>query len=83
MRPGSERGERRRESSGRVVAVPVSNSDSWERPTTVIGLSLVPVEVGERYGPTSGNGTGLRWPDTVRAQRANAAAHRRGQIGYG
>jgi hypothetical protein len=40
------------------------------------------VEVGKHYGPTSGHWTGLGWPDTVRARRAGAGAHRRGQIGY-
>ena len=59
------------------------NSDRWERQSTEIGLGLVLVEVGERYGPTSRHGTGLGWPDTVRARRANAAAHLRGQVGYG
>ena len=57
-RPGSERGEWRRENSGRVDITPARNSDRWERQSTAIGLGLVPVEVGERYGPTSGTGWG-------------------------
>jgi hypothetical protein len=82
-RPGSERGGRRRESFGRVGAVPLRNSDRWERQSTAIGLGLVPMEVGERYGPTSGHGTGLGWPDTVRERRSNAVTHQRGQIAMG
>jgi hypothetical protein len=36
---------------------------------------------GEHFGPKPEHWTGSGWPDTVRARRASAAAHRRGQIG--
>jgi hypothetical protein len=80
-RPRSERGERRRKSSRRVGVTPVRNSGRQERQSTVIGLGLVPVEVGKRFGPKPGHRTGSGWPDTVWARRASAAARRRGQIG--
>jgi hypothetical protein len=80
-RPRSERGNRRRKSSRRVRVTPVRNSGRQESQSTVIGLRLVPVEVGEHSGPTPGHWTGSGWPDTVWAWRASAAARRRDQIG--
>jgi hypothetical protein len=59
-------GEWRRQSSRRVGAIPVRNSDRGERPTTAIGLGLFLVRVGERYGSTLGHRAGLSWPNTTR-----------------
>jgi hypothetical protein len=50
------------------------NPGRRERQSSVIGLGLVPVGVGDCYGPTSGHGAGLSWPDTTRG-----AASRRDQ----
>jgi hypothetical protein len=54
-RPRSKRGEQRRKSSGRAGVTPVRNSDHQERQSAVIGLGLVPVEVGEHFGPKPGH----------------------------
>jgi hypothetical protein len=75
-RPRLERGERQRKSFGRAEVTPVRNSDRQERQSVVIGLGLVPVEVGEHFRPKLGHWTGSGWPDTVRARRARAAARR-------
>jgi hypothetical protein len=75
-RPRSERGKRQRKISGRAGVTPVRNSGRQERQLAVIGLGLVPVEVGEKFGPKPGHWTGSGWPDTVRARRASAAARR-------
>jgi hypothetical protein len=79
-RPRSERGERRRKSSGWAEVTPVRNSGRRERQSAVIGLGLVPVEVGELFGPKPGHWTGSGWPNTVWARRASTATHRQGQI---
>ena len=50
-RPSSERGERWRKSSRQAGVTPVRNSGRQERQSVVIGLGLVPVEVGELFGP--------------------------------
>jgi hypothetical protein len=80
-RPRSERGKRRRKSSGQAGVTLVTNSGRQERQSVVIGLELVPIEVGEQSWPKSGHWTGSSWPDTVQARRASATARRRGQIG--
>jgi hypothetical protein len=80
-RPGSERGERWRKSSGRPRVTPVRNSGHLDRQSAVIGLGLVPVEVGEHFRPKPGHWTGLGLPDTVQVRLASAAAGRRGQVG--
>jgi hypothetical protein len=70
-RPRSERGERRRESSRRVGAVLVRNSACWERQSTAIGLSLVPMEVGALWANIGArDGVGLA------GHRAGAASKR-------
>jgi hypothetical protein len=80
-RPRSERGERRRKSSRWAGVTSVSNSGRQERQSAVIGLGLVPVEVGEHFGPMPRHWMGSGWPDIVRARRASAATRQRGQIG--
>jgi hypothetical protein len=55
MRPGLERGKRWGESSGRARVTLVRNSGRQERQSAAIGLGLVPVEVGEHYGPIPGH----------------------------
>jgi hypothetical protein len=80
-RPRSERGNRRRKSSGQAEVTPVRNSGRQERQSFVIALRIVPEEVGEHSRPKPGHWTGSGWPDTVRARRVSAAARRRGQIG--
>jgi hypothetical protein len=82
-RPRSERGEQWRKSSRRARVTPVRNSGRQERQSAMIGLGLVPVDVGEHSGPKPGHWTGSGWPDTVRARRASAAARQQSQIGYG
>jgi hypothetical protein len=46
-RPGLERGKRRGKSSRRARVTPARNFGRQERQSTVIGLGLVLVEVGE------------------------------------
>jgi hypothetical protein len=77
----SERGNQRKNSSRRAGVTPVRNSGREKRQSAVIGLGLVPVEVGEHSGPKPGHWMGSGWSDTVRAWRASAVARRRGQIG--
>jgi hypothetical protein len=54
-RPRSRRGKRRRKSSGRAGVTPVRNSGRQETQSTVIGIGIVPVEVGEHSGPKPGH----------------------------
>jgi hypothetical protein len=44
---------------------PVRNSGRQERQSVVIGLGLIPIEVGEHFGPKPGHWTRSGWPDTV------------------
>jgi hypothetical protein len=81
-RPVLERRKWRGKSSRRAGVTPVRNSGRQERQSSVTGLGLVQVEVGEHFGPKPVHWTGSGWPDTVRARRARATARRRGQIGY-
>jgi hypothetical protein len=43
------------ETSGRPRVTLVRNIDRQERQSAAIGLGLVPVEVGEHYGPLPGH----------------------------
>jgi hypothetical protein len=52
----------------------VRNSGRQEGQSAMIGLGLVPVEVGEHFGPKPGHWMGSSGSDTVRARRASAAA---------
>jgi hypothetical protein len=57
-RPRSERGKQRRKISGRAGVTPVRNSGLQERQSAVIGLGLVPIEVGSSLGQSRGTGQG-------------------------
>jgi hypothetical protein len=81
MNPRAERGERRREGLGRAGVTPVRNPGRQRGQSAVIGLGLVPIEVGEHPGPKPRHWTRSGWPDIVRARRAGATTRRRGQIG--
>jgi hypothetical protein len=56
MRPGSERGEWRRENSGRVGVVLVRNSGHEEGVRGTLGPGLASAERGDHQGPTRGTG---------------------------
>jgi hypothetical protein len=62
------------ETSGRVGVTPAKNLGHEMGRSSAIGLGLVPMRVGECYGPTLGHRAGLSWPDT-----AWGAASRRGR----
>jgi hypothetical protein len=65
-----DRGQRWENDRGRAPGgsgvTPARNSGRGEGQSSAIGLGLVPVRVGERYGSTSGHRAGLSWPDTAR-----------------
>jgi hypothetical protein len=61
---GWENGGGRAPGGSRVTSA--RNPDCGERQSSVIGLDLVLVGVRKCYGPTSGLGVGLSWPDTTR-----------------
>jgi hypothetical protein len=52
---GVREGEMGGETSGRPRVTLVRNIDRQERQSAAIGLGLVPVEVGEHYGPLPGH----------------------------
>jgi hypothetical protein len=57
-RPRTVRGERRGKGLERVRVTPVSNSGRQERQSAMIGLGLVPLEVGEHSGQSRDTGRG-------------------------
>jgi hypothetical protein len=73
---GQRGGNRGEESSEWDKVTPVRNFGRQKRQSAAIGLRVVPVEVGEHYGPIPGHWTGSGWPNTVRACRASVAARR-------
>jgi hypothetical protein len=77
----AERGEQRGGGLRQAGVTPVRNPGYQRGQSAVIGLGLVPVEVGEDPGPKPGHWTRSGWPDTMRVRRAGAATCRRGQIG--
>jgi hypothetical protein len=96
-RPRSERGNRRRKISERAGVTPVRNSGRQERQSVVIGLGLVPVEVGalwakagaldgvgmagHRVGAASKRGRTLARPNWLRAG-ANRVKQARGRVSH-
>jgi hypothetical protein len=65
---GQRGGNGGKKSSGRARVTSVRNFGRQERQSAAIGLGLVPVGVGEHYGPIARQWTGSGWPDTVRAR---------------
>jgi hypothetical protein len=65
---GQRGGKRQRKNFGRAGVTLVRNSGRQERQSAVIGLGLVPVEVGEHSRPKPGHWAGSRWSGIVRAR---------------